>query len=127
VEQQLSAGLGERQIAEFIENDEVEAGEIVGDASLATGSALGLELIDEINCGEEAPTRSRPDAAARDGDGQMGLAGSGSTDEDDVALLGNEGAAGEVARQGFVDRGVLEGEVLDILGQRQLGDGELVL
>ena len=28
--------------------------------------------------------------------------------------------------RGFVDRRVLEGEVLDILGQRQLGDGELV-
>ena len=77
MEQQLSAGLGERQIAEFIENNEVEAGEIVGDAPLATGSAFGLELIDEIDCGEEAPTRSRSDAAARDGDGQMGLAGSG--------------------------------------------------
>ena len=36
-------------------------------------------------------------------------------------------AAGEVAHQGLVDRGAVEGEVVDVLGQRQLGDGDLVL
>ena len=40
VEQQMAAGLGERQIAEFVEDDEIEAGEIVGEASLAAGSAF---------------------------------------------------------------------------------------
>ena len=73
----MPAGVGEGQIAEFIEDDEVEAGEIVGDASLASGSAFGLELIDEIDGGEEATARSGSDAASRDGDGQMGLARSG--------------------------------------------------
>ena len=43
------AGLGERQIAEFVEDDEVEAGEMVGDAFLAAGARLGLEPIDEID------------------------------------------------------------------------------
>jgi hypothetical protein len=38
-------------------------------------------------------------------------------------LLGDESAAGQIAHKGFVDRRVLEGEVVDILGQRQLGDG----
>ena len=32
MEQQLSAGLGEGQIAEVVEDDEVEAGEMIGDA-----------------------------------------------------------------------------------------------
>ena len=40
VEQELSAGLRERQIAELIENDEVQAGEIVGEPSLAAGPRL---------------------------------------------------------------------------------------
>ena len=40
----MAAGLGEREIAEFIEDDDVEASEIVGDASLASGSTFGLEL-----------------------------------------------------------------------------------
>ncbi len=36
-------------------------------------------------------------------------------------------AAGEVANDGLVDRSVHEGEVFDVLGERQLGDGELIL
>ena len=35
MEQQLAAGLRERQIAELVEDDEVDAGEAVGDAALA--------------------------------------------------------------------------------------------
>ena len=35
-------------------------------------------------------------------------------------------AAGEITDQGFVDRGFLEVELVDLLGQRQLGDGHLV-
>ena len=58
VEQELAAGLGERQIAEFVEDHEVEAREIIGEPSLATRTVLGLELIDEIDGGEEAPARS---------------------------------------------------------------------
>jgi len=77
VEEELSAGLGERQVAELIEDDEVLAGEIVGDAALPSGARLGLEPIDEIDGGEEAAARSRADAASGDSDRQMGLAGSG--------------------------------------------------
>jgi hypothetical protein len=54
VEQQLPAGLREGEIAEFVEDHEVEAGEIIGKPSLAACSTLGLELIDEIDGGEEA-------------------------------------------------------------------------
>ena len=35
-------------------------------------------------------------------------------------------AAGEVAHQRLIDRRSVEGEVVEILGQRQLGDGDLV-
>ena len=76
----MAAGLGEREIAEFIEDDDVEASEIVGDASLAAGSTFGLELIDEIDGSEEPAARTSADAAARDGDGQMRLACASSAD-----------------------------------------------
>jgi hypothetical protein len=56
----------------------------------------------------------------------MRLARSGSSDRDDVEPLDDEAAAGEVAHKGFIDRSVLEGEV-DVVGQRQHHDGELVL
>src|ERR1700691_6191380 len=126
MKQQLPAGLGEREIAEFVEDDDVEASEIVGDASLAAGSTFGLELIDEIDGGEEAPARSGADAASRDGDGQMRLAGAGFADQDDIALFSDEAAAGEITHQRLVDRRALESDVVDVLGERQLGDGELV-
>jgi hypothetical protein len=48
MEQQLSAGWGEGQIAEFVEDDEVEAGEMIGDAALPTRAGLGLELVDGL-------------------------------------------------------------------------------
>jgi hypothetical protein len=42
VEQQLSAGLREGQIDEFVENDEVEARKIVGEPPLSGGAPLGI-------------------------------------------------------------------------------------
>ena len=93
MEEQLAPGLGEGEIAEFVEDDEVEPCEMIGDAALPAGSSLGLELVDEIDGGEEPSARSGPDAGSRDGDGQMGLAGSGSADQHGVTLLGEEGAA----------------------------------
>ncbi len=43
---------GEGQIAEFVENDEVETSQIVSEASLASGARFGFEAIDEIDGGE---------------------------------------------------------------------------
>ena len=63
----------------------------------------------------------------RDCDGQVGFAGAGAADQHDVALLGDEAAAGEIIDERLVDRRAVELEVGDVLGQRQLGDGELVL
>jgi hypothetical protein len=57
----------------------------------------------------------------------MALAGAGTADEDGVALLGKEGAGCQLAYQGLVDRRAVKAEVVDILGQRQLGNGQLVL
>ena len=57
----------------------------------------------------------------------MSLTGPGSPYQHAVALLGDEPAAGEIANERFVDRRVLEGEVVDILGARQFGGGELIL
>ena len=67
VEQQLAAGLGEWEIAQFVEHDEVEPGEVVGDAALATGAGLGLELVDEVDDVEEAAAGAAADAGAGDG------------------------------------------------------------
>ena len=57
----------------------------------------------------------------------MRLAGAGPADQHDVALLSDEAAAGEIAHQALVDRRALELEAVDVLGQRQLRDGQLYL
>jgi hypothetical protein len=56
----------------------------------------------------------------------MRLAGAGAANQDEVALLRDKVAAGEIAHQVLVDRCSVEGKVVDILGERQLGDGQLV-
>lgn len=45
----MASSLGEGQIAEFIEHDEVETGEIVGDTALFAVAVLGLEPVDETD------------------------------------------------------------------------------
>ena len=51
MKEQLTAGLSEGQIAEFVENNEVHAGEIFGQPPLSTGAGFGLQPIDEIDDG----------------------------------------------------------------------------
>src|SRR5215211_1851954 len=95
MEQELTTGLSERQIAEFIEDDEVHAGQVVGEAALATSTGLGLEAIDEIDHVVEPAAGATADAASGDGNGKVRFAGAGPADQDGVALLGDESAAGE--------------------------------
>jgi hypothetical protein len=56
----------------------------------------------------------------------MGFAGAGPADEHGIALLGDEATAGEVIDERLVDWRALEVEVIEVLGERQLGYGELV-
>ena len=41
--------MSERQIAEFVENDEVQSSELIGDPTLPSVTGLDLEPIDEID------------------------------------------------------------------------------
>jgi hypothetical protein len=57
MEEQLPAGLSEGQIAEFVENGEVLAGEVIGDSSLPPCACFGLQAIDEITVLKKWPRR----------------------------------------------------------------------
>jgi hypothetical protein len=120
VEEKLSAGLGERQVAEFVENDEVHAGEIVRDAALARCARLRFELVDEIDGGEEAAAAPGSNATSRDGDHGVRLSRSGSPYKHGVTLLGDEAAAGEIADERLVDRRAFEQK-----SSRSLASGSL--
>src|SRR5690606_19044831 len=95
-------------------------------AALPAGTGFGLEPVDQVYDVEEAAASAVADKGPGNGDRQMRLAGACPADQHDIALIGDEGAAGKIADQGFVDRRAGEVEVVDVLCQRQLGDGELV-
>jgi len=87
VEQELTTGLCEGKIAQFVENDEVHAGQMLGEPALSSVSGLGLEPVDEIDYVVETAACTIADTASGDSDGQMGLAGTGAANQNDIALL----------------------------------------
>src|SRR5436305_3488206 len=127
MKQQLTAGLSERQIAELVEHDEVHAGEIFGEAILAAGASFVLQPVDQVDHGVEAASGPAADASPGNSYRKMALTGASSADQHGVALLGEKGATRQVADQCFVDRRAGKVKAGDVLSQRQLGDGQLIL
>ncbi len=85
VEEQLAAAVGKGQITQLVEDDEIDARELLGQPAGAPRAGLGLQLVDQIHDVEEAATGAVADAVGGDGDSQMRLAGSGAPDQDGVA------------------------------------------
>jgi hypothetical protein len=98
MEQELAAGLGEGQIAEFIEDDEVHAGQMIGEPTLPCVAGFDLEAIDEIDHVVEPAAGAGSNAAASDGDREMAFARAGSAHEHGVALLGEECRSVQILR-----------------------------
>jgi hypothetical protein len=71
MEQQLPAGLAEWEIAEFVDDDEIVAQQLLGQASALAGGLFLLELIDEIDEVEEPSPSTAPDDGGSDGDAEM--------------------------------------------------------
>src|ERR1700693_2952812 len=67
----MTAGLAEREIAEFVDDDEIIAQQILGEPPAAAGGFLLFELIDEIDQIEETSPggRERPPKPRRCKDG----------------------------------------------------------
>ena len=74
VEQQLAPGLAERQITEFVNDDEIVAQQILGQPTTTTRGLFLFQLIDEIDEVEEAPPGARSNDGRGYGDAQMGFA-----------------------------------------------------
>ena len=91
-----------------------------GEPALTSVAGLAFETVDEVDDVVKASAGTGADAAPGDGDGQMGLAGAGTADQHDVALLGDEAAAGEIIDKCLVDRRAVELEVSDVLGEGSL-------
>ena len=81
-------------MAQLVEDDEVEARQLIGEPPLSATAHLGLQAVDEIDHVVEAAAGATADAAAGDRDGQVGFAGTGASDQDGIALLRKEAAVG---------------------------------
>jgi hypothetical protein len=69
--EQLTAGLAERQIAEFVDDDEIVAQQLLGQPPAAAGRLFLFELVDQIDEVEEPA--SGPGADDSGGDAQTNL------------------------------------------------------
>ena len=99
---------------------------MLGKPALVAVACLGLEPVDEVDDVVEPAAGAGTNATASNGDSEMGFASAGPTDQYGIALLGDEATSGKVVDERLVDRRTLELEAVEILGERQLGDGELV-
>src|SRR5271168_1202105 len=116
----MTAGLAEREIAEFVDDDEIIAQQILGEPPAAAGGFLVFELIDEIDQIEETSPGAGADDRRSYGDAKMGFARACAADEDRVAFGVEEGAGGEFANLHFIDRRIREDELVDVLEDREL-------
>jgi hypothetical protein len=80
------------QIAEFIEDNEVHAGQVIGKPTLPSIAGFNLETIDEIDHVVEPASGARSNAAASDRNRKMGFAGAGSSHQHGITLFGQESA-----------------------------------
>src|ERR1700719_4841567 len=104
MEEQCPAGGAERQVAKLVEDDEIGVGEPRRDLSGFALKLFLLEGVDEFDGGEE------PDAFAMMLDGldadrgsEMGLAGAGAADQDDIVRVLQELAAMKLTCERLVD------------------------
>ena len=126
MEQQLSAGLAERQIAEFVDDDEIVAQQVLGEPAAASGGLFLLELIDQIDEVEEASPGAGTNDRRGHGDAKMGFAGAGPADEDGIALGVEEDAGGELTNLPFIDRRIGEDECVNIFENREFGAADAI-
>ncbi len=126
MEEQLTAGLGEGQLAQLIEDDEVQPGHVVGETTLLAAAGLCLEAVHEVDDVVEAAAGAVANEGAGNGDGEMGLSGARAADQDHIALIYHEAARCQLSDEAFVHRDGGEVELADVLGEGQLGDGQLV-
>ena len=127
VEQQGATRGTERQVAEFVEHNEIRVSEPAGDLpGLALGLLL-LERIDELDGGEDAdPLAVLFDGLDAQGGGDVGFACARAANQNDVVSVFQDLAPMELANERFVDLAAGELEAAEVAVGREAGGLELV-
>ena len=113
---ELGGAVGQREISELVEDDELGAGVAADDAGEFAAAFGFLEFVGEAGERGEANAASGVAGADRQGGGQMGLAGAAVADEDHGLAVVDPRALGQRGDRGLGDLGVVgEAEVLEAL------------
>ena len=75
------------EISQFVQDDEVEAHQVFGQAPGAPGAGFSRHLVDQVHDVKEAARGPVAGDSARDGDGDVDLALASPADQHHVALL----------------------------------------
>ncbi len=119
MKQQLAAVAGEGQVAQLVQDHQLDASQPLCGASPLPRQLLLFEPVDQIQQVVEVDPVPISDRLAADGDGEVGLAGASAAHEDHIRVLGEEGAftQGPEAR-------LLLGQGTPVKAVHVLGDGE---
>jgi len=122
LEEQFGAGLGERHEAEFIDDEQLVAGDLLLEAEQLLLIVCFDQLADQSRGSSEADAVSALTGSQAEGECDMGLAGAGVAKQQDVLLAQQELAAGQFQDHRLVERGHSE----EVEAVEALGDGDPV-
>ncbi len=126
MEQQRATAFGERQIAEFIENHRVDLGQAACARSGFAELLFLLQLIDEIDDVIEPDPVPGLDGGHAEGNGEMGFAGAGATDQNQIVSGGGERGGGQLPEARFRERRFGEVEMRQIPVHGEAGHLQLI-
>ena len=122
IEEQFGTGLGERDVAEFVEDEQIESFELLHEALQFVAVALLEHMGHQGGYPEEAHPPALGAGGETQGGGQVGLTGTGVTEKEHVFALIDILPAHEFAHERFVDRGLgFESEALEGFEHREAG------
>ena len=93
------------------QDQEVEAGDQVGGSPLSFCAGFRVQLVHQIDDIEEPSATPVSDAGPGEAHSEMGFAGSGAADQNQIALVIEEVPGGQVTDQGLVDLSRFEVEL----------------
>src|SRR3954462_4990412 len=93
LEQQLRAGLGERHVTQFVDDQQLCSSEVLLQSQQAALVARFLELMNEAGGGSEGNGEPPLTGGKTQGQGNMGLPGAAVSEDDNVVVGNNELAA----------------------------------
>jgi hypothetical protein len=122
LEEQVGGLVLERDVADLVDDQQWVAAQPPQFVLQAAGGVVVGEAVDPLGCGGEQDPVSGLAGADRDSGGQVGLAGAGWAEEDDVLPAGDEVQGAQVRDQvAFEAAGVVEVELLQALACREPG------